>query len=158
MGGAGDFPSAPPRLTLSDSMKFLSQDRLLLAWSPQPRTAWLDCFSSISWGEEAQRLQGRELYLDLSAAALRALHLKHFGLLNTQHSLCHYLKIYLFTTLVASCWNEEIVAGSEYWVFKVFPCLKSSKNSAFSLLSSSARLLISLGRMFLPKRKLKLNF
>lgn len=31
MGGAGDFPSAPLGLTLSDSMKFKSQDGLLLA-------------------------------------------------------------------------------------------------------------------------------
>lgn len=31
MGGAGDYPSASSGLTLSDSMKFLSQDGLLLA-------------------------------------------------------------------------------------------------------------------------------
>lgn len=60
-----------------------------------------------------------KLYLSdvCSCTAKRAQHFKHSGLLKTnQRSLCHYLKIYLLSTLVASCWNEEItlVAGSEY--------------------------------------------
>lgn len=153
MGGAGDFPSAPPGLTLSDSMKFKSQDGLLLAWSPQPRTAWLDLIKPFHFhimGRGGTGAPGKGAAPQISSAECSETAFetpKH-----PTYSLCHYFKIYLFTTLVVSCWNEEItlVAGSEYWAFKVFPCLKSSKNSAFSLLSSSARLLMSLGRTFLP--------
>lgn len=156
MGGAVISQVLLLGLTLSDSMKFKSQHGLLLASSPQPRRAWLNLIKlSLPYHGERRHRGSREgsctsdLSGECSETAFETP--KH-----PTYSLCHYFKIYLFTTLVASCWNGEItlVAGSEYWVFKVFPCLKSSKNSAFSLLSSSARLLISLGRTFLPKRKL----